>query len=154
MVEEFQPHYQKQVLQKAEVEDTPVEENLRISNYKHKYFLGFLKIIPMTVAGLYLLNTVLSYFDTEWTIISYIAGLGLIPWLFIMMASYLFHFCEYHRMFLWYIMANNILCWLDYEYTLPISNRSLFLLHMIIAGIFLFLVLYFHQKQHKKRRLL
>lgn len=154
MVEELQRQPLKQELLEVEAEDIPVEENLRISNYRHKLFLLFLKVIPMLTAGLFLLNTVLSYFYIEISAISYIASMGLIPWLFVMIASYLFHFCEYHRMFLWYIMANNILCWIDYEYTLPISNRSLFLLHMIIAGIFLFLVLYFHQKQHKNKKVL
>ena len=123
-----------------------VEESSSLSNYKYKIFLILLKILPMVLAGLFLLNTILSYFDVDWPIISYIAGVGLIPWLFILIASYLFKFCEYHRMFLWYIMTNNVICWLDQEFTLPISNWNFFVLHIIIAGIFLFLVLYFHQK--------
>lgn len=127
-----------------------VEGSSRLSNCRYKLFLGFLKIIPMVLAGLFLLNTVLSYFYIDWSIISYIAGIGLIPWLFLMIASYLFHFCEYHRMFLWYIMANNILCWVDYEFGIPVSNKGLFLIHIIVAGLFLFLVLYFHQKCRKR----
>ena len=127
---------------------TPIsaEVNSNPSNYKHKLFLGFLKILPMVMAGLYLMNTILSYFDIDWTIFSYLTGVGVIPWLFILVASYIFKFCEYHRMFLWYIMVNNILCWIDGEFGLPISNRDYFVLHMSIAGVFLFLVLYFHQK--------
>ena len=125
---------------------TSVEENSSLSNCKYKLFLGFLKILPIIMAGLFLLNTILSYFDIDWPVISYIASVGLMPWLFIMVASYLFRFCEYHRMFLWYIMANNILCWVDEEYGLPISDRGFFVLHIIVAGIFMFLVLYFHQK--------
>jgi hypothetical protein len=132
-------------------EDIAVEENSRLSNYeKSKLFIGFLKILPMVLAGLFLLNTVLSYFYIDWTILSYLASVGLIPWLFIMAASYKLHFCEHHRMFLWYILANNILCWIDYEYTIPVSNKGLFLIHIIVAGLFLFLVLYFHQKCRKK----
>ena len=127
-----------------------VEGSSRLSNCRYKLFLGFLKIIPMVLAGLFLLNTVLSYFYIDWSIISYIAGIGLIPWLFLMIASYLFHFCEYHRMFLWYIMVNNILCWVDYEFGIPVSNKGLFLIHIIVAGLFLFLVLYFHQKCRKR----
>ena len=123
-----------------------VVENSKLSNYKYKLFLGLLKVLPMIMAGLCLLNTVLSYLNIDWPTITYLSGIGLIPWLFVLIASYLFHFCEYHRMFLWYILVNNILCWVDYEYTLPVSNNSLFLLHIIIAGLFLFLVLYFHQK--------
>lgn len=131
--------------------ETPsnVEESSSLSNYKYKLFLGFLKILPIVMAGLFLLNTVLSYFDINWPVISYITGVGLMPWLFILVASYLFRFCEYHRMFLWYIMANNIMCWIDEEYGLPISDRGFFVLHIILAGIFLFLVLYFHQKCRK-----
>lgn len=127
------------------------EENLKLSDYhKSKLFLGFLKVLPMLLAGLFLLNTVLSYFYIDWTILSYLASVGIIPWLFIMLASYRLKFCEHHRMFLWYIFVNNILCWTDYEFTLPISNRNLFLIHIIIAGVFIFLVLYFHQKCRKK----
>jgi hypothetical protein len=127
------------------------EESSRLSDYhKGKLFIGFLRVLPMVLAGLFLLNTVLSYFYIDWTILSYIASVGFIPWLFIMMASYRLKFCTYHRMFLWYILVNNILCWVDYEYTIPVSNKSLFLTHIIVAGIFLFLVLYFHQKCRKK----
>lgn len=133
--------------------ETPLsaEENSNLSNYKYKLFLGFLKILPMLMAGLFLMNTILSYFDIDWPIISYITSVGLIPWLFILVASYLFRFCEYHRMFLWYIMVNNILCWIDEEFGLPISDRGFFVLHVAIAGLFLFLVLYFHQKCRKKK---
>lgn len=128
-----------------------VEEKSKLSNYhQHKLFLGFLKILPMVIAGLFLLNTVLSYFYIDLTIISYLASVGIIPWLFILMASYALKFCEYHRVFLWYILANNILCWADYEYTLPISNRNLFLIHIIVAGVFLFMALYLHQKCRRK----
>ena len=125
---------------------TSVEVSSSLSNYKHKLFLGFLKILPMFMAGLYLMNTILSYFDIDWVIFSYIAGIGFIPWLFILVTSYLFKFCEYHRMFLWYIMTNNIICWIDEEYGLPIADREFFVLHIAIAGLFMFLVLYFHQK--------
>ena len=127
------------VSQRTEVEDM------------YKYFLGFLKVIPMVLAGLYLLNTVLSYFDIDWISLSFISSLGFLPWLFIMGASYLCHFCEYHRMFLWYILMNNLICWIDLEWALPISNWNFFVIHMIIAGIFMFLVLYFHQKYRRKK---
>jgi hypothetical protein len=126
-----------------------VEENSRLSEYhKSKLFVGYLKILPMLVAGLYLLNTALSYFDIDWPVISYLANFFL--WLFVMMASYRLRFCEYHRMFLWYIFANNIICIADTEIGLPISNWSYFVLHVIMAGIFLFLILYFHQKCRRK----
>jgi hypothetical protein len=146
-VEESKQQHPKPESPEMVKEDIAAEEKSKLSEYhKCKLFIGFLKVMPMILAGLFLLNTVLSYFYIDWTILSYLASVGIIPWLFIMLASYRLKFCEYHRMFLWYILVNNILCWVDYEYTLPVSNKSLFLLHIIVAGLFLFLVLYFHQK--------
>lgn len=130
---------------------TPINavENSR-SRVLHKFFLVFLKIIPMVMAGLYLLNTVLSYFDIDYSIVSYLTGLGLIPWLFILVASYALKFCVHHRLFLWYIVANDLVCWIDYNFELPVSDRGYLLLHFIVAGLFLFLILYFHQRCRRK----
>lgn len=147
--EELRQMSQKQELPEMVREDTLVEESLRLSSTKHKLFLGFLKIIPMVLAIMFLLNTVLSYFYIDWPTISYVSSVGLIPWLFIYFAADVFHFCQYHKMFLWYILVNNILCWIDYKFTIPVSDRNLFLIHIIVAGIFLFLILYFHQKCRK-----
>lgn len=130
-----------------------VVENSRISNQQHRLFLWFLKVLPMIMAGLYFLNTVLSYFGIDWTLFSYLVGIGIIPWLFILLASYVFKFCEYHRMFLYYIAVNNVICWLDYTFHLPVSNWNYLVLHIILAGVFLFIILYLHQKEVKKRRL-
>lgn len=122
----------------------------RVNVKLYRIFKVFLKTIPMIMAVLYLGNTILSFFDIDISLFSYLAGVGLIPWLFILRASYLFGFCTYHRMFLWYILANNLICWTDEEFGLPISNWNFLMLHIIIAGIFMFLVLYFHQRCRRK----
>lgn len=129
-----------------------MEESSRVNKDLARIELGYLKILPMLMAGLYLINTILSSFGIDYSIFSYLTGIGIIPWLFILGASYLFKFCEYHRMFLWYILANNILCWADYEFGLPISDWNILMLHIIVAGIFLFLILYYHQKHRKNHK--
>lgn len=150
--EESKPILQRQGLPETEEENTLVEESSRLSDYhKSKLFLGFLKILPMLMAAMYLGNTILSYFYIESRFFSYMSSLGIIPWAFIMFTSYRLHFCEYHRMFLWYILANNLICWVDEKYKLPIDNWNYFILQIIIAGLFLFLVLYFHQKCRKHK---
>lgn len=116
-----------------------VEESLRNKTLRTKRFLRYL---PMIMAGLYLLNTILSYYDLDLFVISYLSGVGLIPLIFIFLASYMFKFCNYHRMFLWYIVANDIVAWVDFNYGIPLSNLEILILHFIIAGIFLFIILY------------
>lgn len=128
------------------------EVSSRINVRLYRTFKIFLKTIPMLMAVLYLGNTILSFFDIDSSLFSYLTGVGLIPWLFIMVSSYLFGFCEYHRMFLWYIMANNLICWTDEEFELPISNWNYLVLHIIVAGIFLFVILFMRQRCRKKER--
>lgn len=50
-------------------------------------------------------------------------------------------------MFLHYVAVSTILCSIDYEWGLPIEDWKYLILHFIIAGIFLFLVLYYHEKE-------
>ena len=106
----------------------------------------------MLLALTALLNTLLSYFDIDVPLLSYIGGISLLPLLFLYLSSYVFKFCEYHRMFLHYVSVNWILNIIDYYWGIPVSNKSLFLLYMVITGIFLFLILYYHQKEVKKAR--
>jgi hypothetical protein len=140
----------KQELQPVEAGGTQVEVSSRVSVRQVIRIKRFLKILPMLMAGLYLTNTILSSFGLDYSIFSYLTGIGVIPWIFILMSSYQFKFCEYHRMFLWYILGNNIICWADWEFGLPISDWWLFTVHIAFAGICLFLVLYFHQKCKKR----
>lgn len=63
----------------------------------------------MVIALAYLVNTVSSYFGVDIPILASIAGMSLIPLIFMYISSYVFKFCEYHRMFLHYIAVNDII---------------------------------------------
>lgn len=126
-----------------------VEERLRDKTL-YKLELYLLKIIPMLLALIAFLNTVLSYFDIDLVIWSYIGSVSLLPSIFLYMSSYVFRFCEYHRMFLHYVVITNVLNVYDYYVGIPISDRELLVLHMIITGISLFIILYLYVKSTKK----
>lgn len=53
-----------------------------------------LKILTMLLAFITLLDSILSYFNIDLVILSYIGGVSLIPMLFIYIVSYTFKFCE------------------------------------------------------------
>ena len=131
--------------------DMAAEENLR-SKALYKIELYLIKIIPMLIAGIYLTNTVLSYFYIDLPILSLIGGMSLLPLLFLYISSYVFRFCKYHRMFLHYIVANDMLNYADYYGKVPCSNRTYFLIHIIIAGLALYIILYmkFKDGPHKE----
>lgn len=125
------------------------EEKLK-SKILYKIELYLLEIMPMIIAMAYLVNTILSYFFIDVPIISSIAGMSLIPLLFMYVSSYVFKFCEYHRMFLHYITITDIINIYDWYVGIDISNRALFTLHMSIAGISLFIILYLYVKNNKR----
>jgi hypothetical protein len=126
-----------------------VEESLR-SKTLYKVEIGLLKIIPMVLAGIYLSNTILSYFlDIDLIILSYIGGISLLPLIFLYLSSYVFRFCIYHRVFLHYITLNELILILDTHIGLPISDLEYFCLQMSIFGISLFLFLYLYVKSNK-----
>lgn len=103
----------------------------------------------MVVCAIYLLNTILSYFDIDAPVLSYIVQFLFIG--FIYMASVVFRFCRHHRMFIHYITLTLLLNIIDYHWGIPVSDKELFLLYMVLTGIFLFIILYLHQKERKKK---
>lgn len=112
------------------------------SKILYKFELYLLKIIPMLIAGCNLANTILSYIGIDLPIISYISGIGLIPLIFLYLSSYAFKFCEYHRIFLHYILVNNIISYIDVNYGIPISDRAYIALHAVIVCICFYLIVY------------
>ena len=124
-----------------------VENSLR-SKYLYKIVLYLIKVTPIVISVAYLLNTILSYFYIDLPIISYLTGVSLVTILFLYATSVTFRFCFYHRIFIHYISLNWILDAIDYNIGIQISNRSLFLVYIIITGIFLLIILYGHCKKN------
>ena len=80
------------------------------------------KMIPMLLALCCLCNSILSYFNLDVCVLSYIGGISVIPLVFLYLASYMFRFCEYHRMFLHYIVITWIIHIIDYYIGIPIDD--------------------------------
>ena len=127
-----------------------MEENINIKGL-HKLLLITLKGIPMLLALLCFLNTALSYFGIDLVVLSYIGGVSVLPLTFLYISSYAFRFCEYHRMFLHYVTINWILNIYDYYIGIPLSDRNLLAMYLIITCVFLFVILYLYLKSRKKK---
>jgi hypothetical protein len=126
------------------------EESL--SRVLYKAVIVAIKVIPILIATLFLVRSILSCIDIDVTWLSYLCGMSLIPLLFMYLVSYAFKFCTYHRMFLHYIVVNDTINYIDYYIGIPLQYHELLRLHIIIAGIFLLLIIYYHQKWKKEQR--
>lgn len=118
-----------------------MEAKLRNSLYKIE--LHWIKIIPMVIAALSFTDTLLSYIGYEGATLSYI--IALLVWLFLYLSSFVFQFCSWHRMFLYYILIEGIINWYDYTFIIPLSLRPMIAFQLGLAIIFITIGLYLHQ---------
>lgn len=130
----------------AAVENYP---SLNKALYKIELFV--IKTIPYLLAIFYLLNTTLSYFYIDVPLLSYIAGISLFPWLFLYISSFVFRFCIYHRLPLYYILINWLITILDYYLDFTKYYETTVLIDFITAGITILLIVYFKYKEHERR---
>ena len=126
-----------------------VEENLK-SKILYKTQLCLLKVIPMVMAFIFWINTVLSYFDIDLEVFSYIGSCSIITIVYLYISSYVFRFCEYHRMFLHYVCIIWLINIYDYYIGIPVDDISMLIIYQIITGICLFTILYLYAKNHKR----
>lgn len=123
-----------------------VEEKSNVNKAIYKIVLYLIRIIPIVTSLLVLLNTILSYFYIDLDVFSHLCGISLFTLLFFYATSILFKFCRYHRMFIHYLSLTWLLRVYDYYIGIPISNKSLLVMYLIITGIFLFIILYEYER--------
>lgn len=124
------------------------EVNLR-SKMLYKVELIILKYIPFLLAILYFTNTALSLFNLNAIILSYIAGMSILPWVFVLISSFVFRFCIYHRIPLYYILINDVINILDGYFEFPISDLVFISIHSIIFFI-CFIAIFTLRKKYKR----
>ena len=125
-----------------------VEEKLRLRSKKlYKVTLVLLKIIPMLLAFCYVLNTTLYILGIDSYILSHIAGMSLLPMIFLYLTSYVFQFCKYHRMFLHYVVLNDTINILDVYFGENISDWTYISIHLILLFVCLVIILYLYKRK-------
>lgn len=124
-------------------------EQLRKDRILYKYELGLLKILPILIALICFMNTLLSLFGIDLPVLSYLGGVSFVPLIFMYLSSYVFKFCEYHRMFLHYVVLDNIVCIIDLYIGILVSTKLIILIHIILFGICLFVILYLYLKSRR-----
>lgn len=116
----------------------------------YKTLLILLKYIPIIIALFYIVKTLGTLFGIDLPVLSNIAGMSLLTWVFMYLAALVFKFCIYHRMFLYYILVTDIINIIDYYIGIPVDSYGIVMIHSVVIGILLFIILYFYVKHNKK----
>lgn len=127
-------------------------EEKRLNKTLYLIEIKLLKFIPYLTALLYLLNTILSYFNIDCSMFSILAGHSIISILFMLLSSYVFKFCEYHRIPLYYMIVTECINLYDWYLGIPIENKKILILHLILAGITMFVILYLYLKSRSNEK--
>lgn len=138
----MQDYLEKDPMQKEEKYPNHLRNNL----YKLDIFV--LKLLPIILAILALSSTILDYINISCQIINY--AMVFVLYVFLYISSYVFKFCEYHRMFLHYVVTVNILNIIDVYVGIPLSDFNLLKMYLIISGIFLLVILYLYVEGNKR----
>lgn len=86
-------------------------------------------------------------------IISHYLGLVLAPLMFIYISSRVFQFCNYHRMFIYYVATLDIMNVTNWYFRIPISNELYMRIQDVITIVFLSIALVMYIKKRRQIRL-
>lgn len=124
------------------------EERLR-SKFLYKIELVGIKLIPMIIALLYFIDTILDAYGIDVEFISHLFGLALLPWCFLLLSSFVFRFCLFHRLPLYYIALNHLISLIDYYIGIPVELKAWVIGHIAILFIFILWMVVLHIKKKK-----
>ena len=118
----------------------------------NKLFVIMLKYAPAVMVICCIINTTGAYFGYDMSFLSYISGISLIPWLFMLVASKVFRFCVYHRFMLYYIIIDDIINAIDYYLCIPVDDFKILMIHYVVLGIVISVAVYKHNKKIRNER--
>ena len=97
------------------------------------------KYLPIFIALMYFINSVLSLCDIYISAITFIASCGFAPLLLIYMCCCVLKFCSNYKAYLIYIAINNLINWVDYEYGF---TEDVMIGWIVVIGTFFCLISY------------
>lgn len=125
-----------------------VEETTLKNKELYKLTLFVLKVLPIVMAVSYFLNVYCSFVGVGFQLLTHYLGIVIAPLVFMYLSSHVFRFCNYHRMFIYYIASEEILALTDYYFHLPVSDFNIHLIHFANTALFFTtaIVLYLFKK--------
>ena len=106
-----------------------------------KRFILVTKIVPILIAIVHLINSVLSFIGSNDIPLNYVGGISLLPIIYLYVASYTFHLCNYYRMFLHYSIFIDLINVYDYYFGIPISDKDYIILFVCITIITMLIII-------------
>lgn len=108
----------------------------------HKLLVLTIKIYPMAIAVGYFCLFILHSFGIYIRIVDYFISQSYISILLLYLLSYVFQFCLYHRIFIHYVLIQNVISYIDEIYTIQVSDKQFLYIQMSLLFVVLVLALF------------
>lgn len=109
------------------------KENINKNLYKLTIIT--LKFLPIVMASAFMISDIIHITIVQ--IICHIIGLNVAQFLFIYLTSYAFKFCNYHRIFIHYLVLIETINVIDWYIDIPISDKAMQIIHIVISVVFI-----------------
>ena len=111
-----------------------------------------LKYSPWFIGIEYFLECILTCFNIQFGILSILFGNSILPLLVIILFSFSLNYCIWHRIPIYYAITNNFINTIDFYIGIPISNKWMLMVYLIIAGLFALIGSYIKNKKNVIKR--
>jgi hypothetical protein len=125
----------------------------------YKIDLFLLKLLPMIMAFSYMVAQYAALFNIGsgpifvLQVVTHYLGLLLAPMMFMLISSKVFQFCNYHRMFIYYILVIQLMNITNWYFKIPISNLAYNVTQDVITVGFLLTALIMYIKKRREIKL-
>lgn len=130
-----------------------MNRNLTVNKRIYKVVLFILKVQPAFVASIYAIHPFLHFFHVDLSLLAQLAHLSILNIIPFYIFSWLFHFCECHRLFLHYITVNELLSIYDRCWGICLREDMRLVIHCFLILITVTLITYNYVNSHKKNTL-
>lgn len=122
------------------------KENINKNLYKLTIIT--LKFLPIVMASAFMISDIIHITIVQ--IICHIIGLNVAQFLFIYLTSYAFKFCNYHRIFIHYLVLIETINVIDWYIDIPISDKAMQITHIAISVVFILIAVKMYYNKNIK----
>lgn len=101
---------------------------------------------------MYFLIAIFNCFGIECIILTNLIFISPVSALFILASSFVFKFCIWHRLPIYYCMVLEIISFIDYYVPLLIPSNLILLIYLSITMLMILIGMYFKNRYNKKSR--
>jgi hypothetical protein len=102
----------------------------------YKIEIWVLKTIPFILALFGFINSILKCVGITFVPMAYFGSISLIPFIFLYLSSFVFKFCIWHRIPLYYIATVELFNLIDYWFLPHITNSTILIIYCLLFGAF------------------